>query len=90
MTEACDDGVANADKADTCRTDCRAPMCGDNIVDTGEACDHGEDGDETCSKKCEVIEPVDSGCCSSSGGQAGSLTLAGFVGLLLVRRRRRR
>ncbi len=90
ITEGCDDGVANADKPDTCRTDCRSPMCGDYIVDTGEACDEGEEGTLTCSKKCEIIEPTDGGCCSASGGEAGSLTLAGCVGLLLVRRRRRR
>ena len=90
ITEQCDSGAANQDKADVCRTDCHVPTCGDNIIDTGEACDEGEAGTESCSDKCVVIDTDGGGCCSANGGEVGSLSLAGFVGLLLLRRRRRR
>lgn len=89
-TEQCDKGAENADKPDLCRTDCHVPTCGDYIIDSTEQCDEGEDGSETCSDKCQIIEPPDGGCCSTSGGNAGALMLAGGVGLLLMRRRRRR
>jgi len=39
--ESCDDGDANADAPDACRTTCLAPRCGDGIVDDGEDCDDG-------------------------------------------------
>jgi len=39
--EFCDNGPANADIPDACRTDCQLPKCGDAIVDTGEQCDNG-------------------------------------------------
>ncbi|WP_428269808.1 DUF4215 domain-containing protein [Haliangium sp.] len=37
--EECDQGTNNADMPDRCRTNCRLPRCGDNIQDSGEACD---------------------------------------------------
>lgn len=39
--EECDDGPANADAPDACRTTCKSPTCGDGIQDAGEACDDG-------------------------------------------------
>jgi cysteine-rich repeat protein len=39
--ETCDDGAANADAPNRCRTDCSAPRCGDGIIDSGEGCDDG-------------------------------------------------
>jgi len=88
-TEQCDNGAANQDKPGVCRTDCRLPTCGDNIVDMAEECDEGADGTTRCSDKCTIIDEG-GGCCSANGGEVGSLSLAGFVGLLLLRRRRRR
>ncbi len=82
--EQCDDGSANADEPDKCRTYCKTPACGDGIVDTGEDCDDGS-ATETCTDKCKVI-PTGGGCCSTSGGGAGSLVLGMFV-LGVVRRR---
>lgn len=38
-----DDGGWNSDdEPNACRTDCRAPFCGDGVLDDGEACDDGE------------------------------------------------
>ncbi|HEX5058367.1 MAG TPA: hypothetical protein VFV99_03360 [Kofleriaceae bacterium] len=87
-TEQCDNGAANQDKPDVCRTDCRLPTCGDSIVDMGEECDEGSDGTMRCTDKCTIIDEG-GGCCSANGGEVGSLSLAGLVGLLLLRRRRR-
>ena len=89
-TEGCDDGHANADKPNTCRTYCLRPACGDGIVDDGEECDRGQGGDGTCSATCQAIElPTLGGCCSTSGGPGGSLALGAIVLGLLGRRRRR-
>ena len=41
IPEECDDGEANADAPDKCRTTCAKPACGDQIIDSGEACDDG-------------------------------------------------
>jgi MYXO-CTERM domain-containing protein len=89
-TEQCDTGADLADRPDVCRTDCRLPKCGDTIVDTGEECDEGPEGDALCSDKCETIEPVGDGCCSSTPDARGPLLLAGMLGGLALRRRRRR
>jgi uncharacterized protein (TIGR03382 family) len=86
-TEQCDTGADNKDAPNACHTDCRLPTCGDNYVDTSEQCDEGGATD-SCSSKCEIIEPIDSGCCSTSGG-AGSLAWSGLVGMFLFRRRRK-
>ncbi len=87
-TEGCDEGAANADRPDTCRTYCLRPACGDQILDTGEECDHG-DADATCSAACKELElPTLGGCCSTGGGGAGSLALGALVGGLVLRRRR--
>lgn len=38
--EMCDDGAANSDVApNACRTDCREPHCGDDVIDLDEECD---------------------------------------------------
>ncbi len=89
-TEACDEGAANSNAPDaTCRTYCRLAACGDEIVDSGEACDDGVAGSATCDANCERLDPDDDGgCCGSSRSPHGALALAGFVGLLLLRRRR--
>jgi uncharacterized protein (TIGR03382 family) len=87
-TETCDDGSANADLPDKCRTWCKSPACGDGIVDTGEECDEGS-ATATCSNKCKAIDTSGGGCCSASGGGGGSIALGGFV-LALLRRRRRK
>jgi hypothetical protein len=87
VTESCDDGPANADAPDKCRTFCKLPQCGDSIVDTGEECDSGG-ASATCDDKCNNIVVADSGCCSASGG-TGSLVLSLGVLLTALRRRRR-
>ncbi len=91
-TEGCDDGAANADKPDSCRTYCQLPTCGDQIVDQGEECDQGPDSAGACANDCSWREvPSLGGCCSTSGGAAGSLALGAIVvGLLLAPRRRKR
>lgn len=89
LTEQCDDGRSNADRADTCRTYCKLPTCGDQIVDDGEACDRGIEGDATCTAACQSTELPSGGCCSAGGG-AGSVGLGGLVMALLLRRNRRR
>jgi cysteine-rich repeat protein len=53
--EECDEGEANADEADVCRTNCRLPTCADGIVDTGEECDDGNDvAEDGCSNNCRL------------------------------------
>ncbi|MDB4958730.1 MAG: cysteine-rich repeat protein [Myxococcales bacterium] len=88
-TEGCDNGIANEDKPNACRTDCRLPTCGDNIVDTGEECDEGKAGTPACSPQCKLIDVGSGGCCSSSGGGGGSIAL-GALALGLVFRRCRK
>ena len=63
-TEGCDNGSANADAPDACRTDCQLPTCGDGIVDTGEECDAGSATSATCTSACKLV-PVSGGCCST-------------------------
>lgn len=87
-TESCDDGPANADLPNTCRTYCKLPTCGDNIVDVGEECDEGA-ATETCSATCKLLT-IDTGGCSAAGGGRGSLALGLGVALFATRRRRRR
>ena len=91
-TEQCDNGPANADAPDVCRTDCRLPACGDGILDTGEECDDGnkDDGDG-CSAKCKLEPAKPTGCCDASGAPgAGSISMSIVVGLFLIGRGRRR
>lgn len=87
--EQCDDGPNNADVPGACRTYCLAPTCGDAILDDGEACDDGLQGSATCSPTCDAIVPADAGCCSTNQGGAGAIALGTFVGLLMLRRRKR-
>lgn len=72
--EQCDDGDANADAADTCRSNCRRPVCGDGIRDAAEQCDDGArvSGDG-CSQNCEIeYNKGGSGCQATGQGRAGS------------------
>ncbi len=91
-TEGCDDGDANADSPDRCRSYCMRPTCGDEIVDGNEQCDHGFAGDATCTNQCKAIElPTLGGLCST-GGSSGpaSLGLGAAVAALVLRRRKKR
>jgi MYXO-CTERM domain-containing protein len=85
-TEECDEGDANANAPDACRTNCRIAACGDGVLDTGEECEPGQD--PACLPAC-ILDEVDGGCCSAGGASPGGLLLAGGVGLILFRRRRR-
>jgi cysteine-rich repeat protein len=62
LGEQCDDGN-NVDN-DACTNDCRAPECGDGIVQAGEECDDGNviDGDG-CSFDCKIPDPDGDGIC---------------------------
>ncbi|MBV8761126.1 MAG: hypothetical protein JO257_27770 [Deltaproteobacteria bacterium] len=86
-TEQCDNGSANNDLPNLCRSDCRLPTCGDSIIDDGEQCDDGSAGSPDCSKTCKQLTPPGGGCCSTGGGQ-GSILLTVGAGALLLRRRR--
>ncbi len=61
--EECDEGPANANVPDTCRTNCHLPTCPDGIVDGGEECDDGNQVDtDTCKNNCkhqDLIEHFD-------------------------------
>ncbi len=69
--EECDDGVVHpTELPDTCRSDCKNPRCGDNVVDPrgGEECDDGNtvDGDGTCQANCltpmcgdSIVDPAE-------------------------------
>lgn len=51
--EQCDNGGSNSDTApDACRTDCVNPICGDDVVDTGEACDF--DNSDSAPNRCRT------------------------------------
>ncbi len=57
--ETCDDGAANSDAPDACRTDCSMPRCGDGVVDVqhGEVCDdHNTTSGDGCTADCKKIE----------------------------------
>ena len=79
-TEECDDGEANANSADACRTDCLLPKCGDGIVDEDESCDDNNlwniDG---CDEDCVLeigefeLEPNDSNLTANLLGNSGVL-----------------
>jgi len=88
--ETCDDGAANADRSNACRTWCQLPRCGDNILDDGEECDGGPTGSSTCTDQCVAIgAPSLGGCCSVDRDAGGSWGLAAVVLGLVLRRRRR-
>jgi hypothetical protein len=88
--EECDDGPANADAPDACRTYCQSPTCGDKIIDHGEECDGGPAGDGDCTADCKLVKPPSlGGCCSATRGAGGSWALAAAALGLVLRRRRR-
>jgi uncharacterized protein (TIGR03382 family) len=87
--EQCDNGPANADAPNACRTYCQLPTCGDEIIDKGEECDSGPAGDGDCTAECKLVKPPElGGCCSASRGAGGSWALAVAVLGLVLRRRR--
>jgi cysteine-rich repeat protein len=53
--EECDDGFTGNSNTtpDACRTNCRNPRCGDNVVDTGEQCD--PPNGTTCDASCQRL-----------------------------------
>jgi cysteine-rich repeat protein len=61
--EGCDDGASNTDAANSCKTTCASPHCGDGYVDTGEQCDDGnaELGDG-CTPACVIDVVQESNC----------------------------
>lgn len=89
-TEACDEGPANSNEPDaTCRTYCKLAECGDSIVDGDEQCDEGV-ATATCNAECKLPEGAeDGGCCGVGTSPQGAFGLAGVVGMLMLRRRRR-
>ncbi|MEP6864665.1 MAG: hypothetical protein ABJE66_28850 [Deltaproteobacteria bacterium] len=87
VTESCDNGSANADAPDKCRTFCKLPQCGDGIVDSSEECDTGA-ASVTCDDKCKIIVVAEGGCCSASGGTGSLLLSLGVLASALRRRRR--
>ena len=55
--EECDDGFAGNSNtlADACRTNCKSPSCGDNVQDSGEACDDGNAAaGDGCDASCQL------------------------------------
>ena len=54
--EECDlgDGVNSDSAADTCRTNCMNPFCGDGVIDTGESCDDGAANDDFAADACRT------------------------------------
>ena len=53
LGETCDDGAANSNTvANACRTSCRVASCGDNVTDSGEACDLGGISNDECDADC--------------------------------------
>jgi len=72
-------------------------LCGNGVVDPGEACDDGNNLDnDGCSATCgiEITDPVaptdNGGCCSTGSRPTGALALGAAVLGLVLRRRRRR
>jgi len=83
----------NVDEVCLVRPGAPSQLCGNGNVDTDETCDDGNttDGDG-CSATCETEDgSEDGGCCSAGTNPAGPLALSVLtLGLVLVRRRRRR
>ena len=73
--EECDDGPMNADKADACRNNCKKPVCGDKIVDSGEQCDDGNtNGGDACPKACKAV--CSDGVCDALFGESFATCVA--------------
>lgn len=74
-SEECDDGAGNSDTdPDACRTSCRLPACGDEVVDTGEECEPpgwaGCDGQcLLVTYSCDDASTLDPDCASAPTGQ---------------------
>jgi len=92
--EDCDDGAGNSDtEPDACRSDCQVAVCGDGVVDTGEACDDGNDDEgDDCLADCTLadggVSPGGCGCRSGTGSTPAAPVLWGLLLLVLVLRRR--
>lgn len=54
VAEQCDEGANNSDtRANRCRTDCKSPRCGDDVIDRDEECDDGNlDNGDSCDSDC--------------------------------------
>jgi cysteine-rich repeat protein len=63
QNEECDDAAANSDVTpNACRSTCKNPSCGDNVIDFGETCDDGNlAGGDGCSAVC-LIEGAPAVC----------------------------
>ncbi len=75
--EECDDGAGNSDTlADSCRTDCSNPGCGDGVIDSSEECD----GDPAACASNELC--LDSCACKHLCPSVGELTIFAGAGSL--------
>ena len=77
--EDCDDGVANGSSPNHCRSDCRAPICGDAIVDVAHcagAVDTACGGPQDCAPgdTCVAGEECDAGPVQCVGGERAGET----------------
>ncbi len=64
LGEQCDDG--NNVNTDACTNECKAPACGDGIVQAGEECDDGNKADgDSCSSDCLIPDPDGDGICDN-------------------------
>ena len=84
--EQCDDGAANANTPNACRTNCTTPVCGDLIVDNAapynEECDDGNDDDtDGCTSSCLIAVALICDPCTANaecgGGQNACVALGG-------------
>jgi cysteine-rich repeat protein len=82
--EACDDG--NRVDDDGCTNSCALPVCGDGIVQAGEACDGGEG----CTAACRRVVAAEGGCGCGGATRAPDLALASLLLAAIALRARRR
>jgi cysteine-rich repeat protein len=66
-SEACDDG--NTSNNDGCSQECRAELCGNNIIDNGEQCDNGKECTDLspCANDVECVGVGDGSCLPRAG-----------------------